>query len=893
MNSPLKNTQRNLILAALLHDVGKYYNFRTSSLHQENSAQLISGLMKNFESISKIEEKFNIDLKKIENLIKNHHASVQNDNLLSILKVSDRITAIEREVEESKTEERVKRVETPLESIYSTIIPSSEKSNKDANNLYFSGKRISTLITEIDSSENDSKLSSLLIKENEKDTGIENYYNEKNWEEMKSLFLNLFRNSKNFDVLLTNIDLILFDYLKLVPSDVEEKSVQIPLYDHLKLTAAISLILSKAGVSEISTTQSNADFEKYLEEKEVTLIGVDIGNIQNFISKSYNYEEARRKATKRIRGRSYMTSIITEIIALHIINELGLTNLNILRSSAGNLLIVSDKLDERKMKSLEKEIEEFIFREFKGDLLVSIAFVHRKIKDLFNPEGFSESLKKIGDEMENKKSKRFSSVLEELVKVNKKKSGLKICDVCGNYIEESTNSGENRCKLCTFLEDFGEEVVKKDFIVITRNIKIDIRPKYEFKFGRFSYYLSLIEKNEIEIFEKRIDKEITKENEDKDVYFLFFINRFKDVLDMIKSGHQFSSIKLIPFLEYAYVPLEEDTKKILPIELEEESSNENIRENIRRDLLNNVKVKIKGKDELVDFNKLCIAFFDLDNAGKVFSGKEYKVLYPENETKLKVVSFKSKEITLSKWVTLSFFTHFFFNVIANKLAKKWNVYVIFSGGDDIKIFGSPYEVLNFYFDFTEEFLTYFNKRLTFSGGIMLTGKYIPIFNSIKSIEELEKSAKSFSIDNERVKGFVSILNQRYVFPIYSSKYMKELFEKLIDVVEIRDEGKLSKSSIYNIFRVASYHLQNEGIKEGKKIFVGYSRIEYILKRNWNDGEEWKEFLENYIKKNVISLNGKNFYGIQFFVPIFSFFYSTISEIKGGEKFESSTSAESI
>jgi CRISPR-associated protein Csm1 len=887
MNSPLKNTQRSLILAALLHDVGKYYNFKTSSLHQENSAQLISWLIKNFEKLSKIEEKFNIDLKKIENLIKNHHASIQNDNLLSILKISDRITATEREVEESKTEERVKRVETPLESIYSTIVPSSEKSNENDKKYYFSGKRISTLITEIDSSENDSKLSLLLIKENKNDTGIENYYNEKNWEEMKSLFLNLFRNSKNFDVLLTNIDLVLFDFLKLVPSDVEEKSVQIPLYDHLKLTTAISLILSKAGVSEISTTQGNFDFEKYLEEKEVTLIGVDIGNIQNFISKSYNYEEARRKATKRIRGRSYMTSIITEIIALHIIKELGLTNLNILRSSAGNLLIVSEKLDERKMKSLEKEIEEFIFREFNGDLLVSIAFVHRKIKDLFNPEGFSDSLKKIGEEMENKKSKRFSSILDELVKVNKKKSGLKICDVCGNYIEEPTNSSENRCKLCAFLEDFGEEVVKKDFIVITRNIKIDMRPKYEFKFGIFSYYLSLIDKNEIEIFEKRIDKEIKKENEDKDVYFLFFINRFKDVLDMIKSEHQFSSIKLIPFLEYAYVPLEEDTKKILPIELEENS-----KDNIRRDLLNNVKVKIKGKDELVDFNKLCIAFFDLDNAGKVFSGKEYKVLYQENEAKLKIVSFKS-EVTLSKWVTLSFFTHFFFNVISNKLAKKWNVYVIFSGGDDIKIFGSPYEVLNFYFDFTEEFLTYFNKRLTFSGGIMLTGKYIPIFNSIKSIEELEKSAKSFSIDNERVKGFVSLLNQRYVFPIYSSKYMKDLFEKLIDVVEIGNEGKLSKSSIYNIFRVASYHLQNEGIKEGKKIFVGYSRIEYILKRNWNDGEEWKEFLENYIKKNVISLNGNNFYGIQFFVPIFSFFYSTISEIKGGEKVESSTNAEII
>jgi hypothetical protein len=123
--------------------------------------------------------------------------------------------------------------------------------------------------------------------------------------------------------------------------------------------------------------------------------------------------------------------------------------------------------------------------------------------------------------------------------------------------------------------------------------------------------------------------------------------------------------------------------------------------------------------------------------------------------------------------------------------------------------------------------------------------------------------------------------------------MKDLFEKLIDIVKIGDKGRLSKSSIYNIFRVASYHLQNEGIKEGKKIFVGYSRIEYILKRNWNDGEEWKEFLENYIKKNVISLNGKNFYAIQFFVPIFSFFYSTISGIKGGEKVESSTSAEII
>ncbi len=895
MCTDLNQTQKNLLLASLLHDIGKYYNFKPNSDHSQNSAQLLERVIKDRSiNLSEVEKRLGIDLNRIQDLVKNHlvkNHHTKSDPLLKILQEADKLTAMERE--ERYESGRRQRISTPILSIFSTIEPSrSSILSLQKKKRYLVGKRISDLIKDIEDFEKSTDtISSLVIKENETETGINNYYTNEKWEEMEKLIIEMFKNSRNFDILISNIDLLLFDFLKLVPSDVNEEEVFIPLYDHLKLCACTSLILSKMIKESFAGTQATPIQESNITTREITAISVDIGNIQSFISKSYNYEEARKGLTKRIRGRSYFISLITELIAEHIVERLGLTHLNILRSSAGSILIISNKISDEVKMEIKRELEEFIVDEMKCDLTISVTFVDFNINSLFagarkseqNERIFRDLLKEISTRIESQKAKRLSSVIGKISKFNEEKIGKNLCKICGNHIKES----KENCDLCEFLKEFGGNIVKEKLILVMRNPKKESyeildnphksrieenknneEKKYlEFKIGKNKYVISAVDlKTLLKVVEK-----------DEDLYLFIPLNLLSDILNK-KEVLGTTKVKL--FIEYSYVPLDEKNN-ILPIE-DEENTSQNDK---RKALLSNVEIELKGKKEIVDFTKLCVLYFDLDNAGKIFSGsrEKYEVLHVEsnNPLRLGIETFYVKEMTPSKWVTLSFFTHFFFSVIANRLAKKWNVYVIFSGGDDIKAFGSPYEVLNFYFDFVKEFRYYFEEKLTFSGGILLVDKNTPVFNSIRSVEELESVAKKFKVNDKEIKGCVTFINRDYVFPIYTSEYIKNIFNKLFEVIKIDKEyGKISPTSLYNIFKIASQHIQTKGIKSGEKIFVGYSRIEYILKRNWDiNDDNWKPFLEEYIKKDVASIDKVNFNAMRFFVPTFSIFYSTISKLR--------------
>ena len=876
----MNQTQRNLLLASFLHDIGKYYNFTPGSNHSENSARLIEDITDSIK-LSEAEKRIGIDLNRIKSLIKDHHKSSVSDRLLGILQSADRYTAMERE-EEDKGKKK-DRTSTPLLSTFSTIkFPRSSTFILQERKRYLVGNRISELIKEIEDLKNDVKdISSILIKEHENDTKIMEYYKKENWEKFKGLMIDIFKYSKNFETLLSSIDLVLFDFLKLVPSDITEEEVFIPLYDHLKLSAALSLILSKSSREYSSETTMNSALEQKEKAKEITVISVDIGNIQSFISKSYNYEEARKGLTRRLRGRSYFVSLITELIAEYIVEKLGLTHLNILRSSAGSVLIISNKISDEMKKELKRELEEFIIDELKGDLTISIAFVDYDIDSFFvresesqqNNKTFRDLLKEISVRIEKEKARRLSSVMDKISKFNNEKIGKNICKVCGNHIGKE----KDICDLCEFLEDFGRNIVKNKVILVVKNGKADnlkfIHNYHELKIGKNKYIISVVD----------VDSLTNNINtiKDEDSYLFIFLNNLPGILS---KKNILGATKIRLFVEYSYVPLDEN-ENIFPIEAEETEGEESKETTKRNALLSNVEINIKGKKRVVDFTKLCVVYFDLDNAGKIFSGsrERYEVIHVKSSPPLQLglETFEIKGMTPSKWVTLSFFTHFFFSVIANRLAKKWNVYVIFSGGDDIKAFGSPYELLNFYFEFVKEFKYYFEGKLTFSGGILLTDKNTPVFNSIRNVEKLESKAKKFEVNGKEIKGCVAFIDDKYIFPIYASDYIKDAFNKLIEIVKIDGEGKISSTSLYNIFRIASQHIETkEEIKKNERIFIGYSRIEYILKRNWDmDDNGWQNFLDEYIKKDVVFIGGKSLNAIKFFVPIFSFFYSTISKIK--------------
>ncbi|MCS7093947.1 MAG: type III-A CRISPR-associated protein Cas10/Csm1 [Candidatus Aenigmarchaeota archaeon] len=827
----MEQSYLELLISSLLHDIGKYYKFETNSNHVRNSEEFCEFLIEKLKKNEKLKD--SIDFDKIKNLVKMHHSEINEttkySQLLMLLKECDADSASERGVKDIE-EEKKKRTETPM------IAPINYVS-KEEKNIYFKPARLSEIIETLDSIKSDENriLSEHVVTTKTPDPeSLSNFYSKEKWRELEDLAIKVCR-AKDVEVFVNNLQLILLDFLKFIPSSVKTtEGISVSLYDHLKLTACLSSTRVLSG------------------ERKATIISLDIGGIQKFISRAYNYEKARENATKRIRGRSFIISLLLKIISLYIIDKLKLSTANEIFCSAGNIIILSKPVSKEKMMEIKKELEEFFLKTFNGDLTVSVVFMDENIEEIV--KNFGGVIDRVSNELKKEKARKFSTILDKLANVNENSKGVKLCEVCGNVLEDKSS---DICENCRWLEELGEKLVKNDGIGIFD--KKHQSEGYEFKIGNISYIVRPMKINEVFKSSPR--------------FFLFYFVHLSKILN----SDLLHITNLLPLFEYAYVPFvsKDGQFESLKIWVIEKEKSEDKDSGVRESILNDVEI-VELDGFKTDFTKLCVGYFDLDNVGSLFGGRKFKVIRKDGERIIEVEEIFT-ERSLSRWTSMSFYISFFFSLINYYLAKRRNIYVIFSGGDDIKFFGSPYEVFKFFIDFCREFSYYFGERLSFSGGILINESKIPVLSLIRNVEDLEKEAK------KKLKGTVLLLSKDYYIPYFYYDRLGGIFEYLFKIYK---ENKISKSALFRIFEISSSHIQvaNDAIK--KPIYIGFSKIIYTLKRNWKfkeeyDASEIDEFLNKNITSLVTSYKDTRLMAINLFVPVFSFFYQTIREKEVG------------
>lgn len=908
----MKNEIYKFTLAGLLHDVGKFYNFHINNNHIVNSIQFIDNVLNKNSSLRR-DESF---IKFIKTVVYKHHDKDRLDEYeaVRILKTADRDSATERgEKDYRDYTEKVKRIGTPLRYILDKITPID---SNEEETLYFRTTSLSDVIKEFrnrlqDSSLSDGKLFSELLITNVKDElETKKYYETKN-EEFENICSKVCAYSRDISNLIDNLSLVLMNYLAFIPSDVLfEEGLYVSLYHHLKLVSAV------APVIHVS--------KKYFNSEECTIIAIEIGSIQKFISKAFNLEESRKKATKRIRGRSFFVSLISEILSIYLLEKLGLTQANKILCSGGKVIILSYKLTDEMKRKIEEEIEKFILENFFGDLSITIAFIdtdHKRLflsyekeqnKNLKNylsdsdsektfelDKSFKGLLEEIERELSIKKARQFRLKEVSNILVNSKKLAIKdFCISCGNPLDNNNLSPEEKkCSLCYSLEELGEKSVKSEYILLLsvreRNSRTSntYEKLLEFKIGDKIFTLYAIEKSKIE------ERGLRENN----IRYSFI--RFIELPELFENIDRYKALieytTLIPLFEFSYVPtivLKEGSMQketIMPIEsvIEEiEGINLDQISGQRLSILEEVPIKELNNNK-ISFNKICLCYFDLDNAGKLLSQEEFisQIIEKENESNLDKISWRRyvfRDVTISKYLTLSFSISFFFNVIGYFLAKKHNVYVIFSGGDDVKAFGSPYEMLEFIVEFSEEFKKYFRNKLTYSGSVILADSKTPILSLITHLDELETEAKKYGkvqISNQSegvmqyvLKGFVAFLNKYYIISYHYISKLREVKNGLID--EYINKKTISISSLYKIYDIASNFIGTSTNLSTmvKKLYLTLARIEYILKRNY--GGDYVEFLDKFLRKDLYVFNNKYTKTITLFIITFSFVYLIFKHI---------------
>jgi CRISPR-associated protein Csm1 len=759
-------TREEIYLGALLHDIGKFV-FRAKELTAGEGHEVLGEQF--------IREHFGkIDILKdnIENIIyQSKHHQIQ-----TYTAIADRIASAERE------EEKVENARRPLRSIFNSISLADEYIQNEEI-WYFKPKKIDTKNIFSTKDIKDKNINKESIKDHEL---LLNEF----IQEIKKL-----QNIKSVEALYTSIYFLLYKYTARVLSAGYKSFPDISLFDHSRAVAGLANCLTFSISTDEIKNYNNINLYK-----EFIFIKGDLKGIQNFIYYDVNMEQAGAAVgvSKRLRGRSFLVSILTEIIANIFIEKLHLSEANILYSGGGhfNIIVPHSSEVENKIKELTQTINLAIYNKFGGRISLIIGTT-KCDETLYSDTG--KFIERVNFDLLQKKNVIYKDYLEEIIfrteyeKNNEKKEqeiGQKLPYT--KYIVELT-AKEN----CSFTKDNDCLIAFEEF------------NKFYFFLGDEKQY------NEIYSFFKENNDKIAKAKLIK-----INDNNFLEYSEKLSKDFNFPISFSFKYFGQ-YTPKNEND---IVIEFEELAKN-----------------NYEDKNGL-SYPLLGIMRLDVDNLGSIF---EFGI---GNKCSFSRIASLSRELDL------------FFNGYINELAKEFNVYIVYSGGDDAFIVGSWYNILHFAKKLYKEFkeFTCNNPDLTFSAGIFLCHENYPVAKFAKKAAELEEQSKNFKDENGRSKNAVTVFDHTLSWDSYCN--MIDFAEKLLSYTNqdgVKDKEKLNRSLVHRLLRIIKSCLNNNGSVNLDKLYKNVAQLHYLFARHGFDADHIAKAQEG-ITKDIITVILKEF-----------------------------------
>ncbi len=646
----------------------------------------------------------------------------------------------------------------------------------------------------------------------------------------------------------------------------------ISLFDHSRVLSAIATSLYDYAKEKNIKPKKNTtkDFD---EEYAFLLIEGDIGGIQKFlfnIYKSSEAAEAEFSIAKALRGRSFLLSMVPEILARYILNKLGYPITNALYIGGGKfqLLIGNTDNNRKQLEEIEKEINKYLFEEFELELNFSLATWAFRGKEFKKSNGFLNQIEALQQVLDKKKKQKIGELLlKELETLEEATENL--CPSCQSLKVEKN---KKFCKWCDLSQEIGEIIPKISYIAFTNQENISYK-----NFITLKGFGSVILLNDEEV------KNATEFNE------ILVLN--KPEISSKNNGFKFLG-NTVPVI----------TKENEKIFKEFESEDIQIKEDYV--LPFEVLVKFTQGDKKLGYFRA-----DVDNLGLIFSDG-LRSLEVENEEE------DESLYTISRIASLSRMLDLFFSGYLNKLAeettkeyieglfkileqsKKDNkpipldnelvgilekikennleknfinslIYIVYSGGDDLFII-APYNLaLKFAQKIREEFTDYTAKNPEFglSGGLLFARHNLPINLVAKYTESLEEKAK------EGTKDKIAIFQRAYKWKdfrigvgqlsecdkdedediIYFSQ-IEEIVENLEELYNHKDKI-ISRGFLYNLLNLHKSYVQSitwsfECKKKQETVINSliYPKLHYQIARNVNKKDD-----ENVRNKLILPL----------------------------------------
>ncbi len=587
-----------------------------------------------------------------------------------------------------------------------------------------------------------------------------------------------------------------------IPDFTQSNLPKTSLFTHLTTTSAIAACMYQYHLEYRNFSNINNK-----EENKYLLYKGGLSPIQQFL---FDIDSENPKGVAKIlRGRSFLISIISEMIAVSILYELDLSISNLLQKTGGDFILLLPNTDRtlKVLEEKERKIKEFFWKIVLGKVGYISAYVKVSGQDFSNYFEVSKQLSVLFNRNKNRLDIPWNSLDEISWDIYNNAKDKDFCDFCGIFFADQNSS---RCFICNKAELLGGELPRNHYICFNPEEK----GIFEF-LGlnlRFLHRECDISPSDILVYKYKEEAEDSKSNRDFSPAIYHPISSYLPIYESADKK-EFCQEKRCPLLDVCAVK----DDMVMTFECMA------------------VADRFQHKDVYYGDSLLGFLKADVDNLGLFLRDKN-----------------KDSKFSISEYYQLSFLLDYFFSaVIPYRLQNSQDkyIYVVYSGGDDLLLLGPWFSILSVAFKIRKWFQLYVknNSSLTLSAGLFFAKPKTPLKWSVHQADRMLKQAKN----NGKNKIGISIGGEDFV-----SDWDNALDEEFIQLLEESIcEGNWSRGKVNYLLELRSMALKTFGDNRtdiSNYLYPAYTK--YMLTRYSQEQE--KKQKEEREKRRIESLINK-------------------------------------
>ena len=504
---------------------------------------------------------------------------------------------------------------------------------------------------------------------------------------------------------------LLEEYTWCIPSSTYKSLADISLFDHAITTAAIA-----QSLAAYHSHQGGLPGEDAETTTKFVLLGGDLSGIQRYI---FEMDKSHGSGVAKLfRARSFFLQALTRSVAIELLQRLGLMPISKIMDAGGRFVLLLPATENvlSLLPDFELEIQRYFFERFRGELSLNLCWATSLTESDFLLERFQRHMDSFNDELESRKLQKFDRLLADGQNpvIDLEYSAYKDgdCPVCHirpidrEASERSRSAYGVETDLCweciEHIENIGKLLPHTQFLVFDRIVSDGIK-----LFGGIALHL----KGRIDPLRHRQALEIVSIHQRGQFAYQPIATHLPTIsaqdLDVWKNWGELTagSDRSYWMADERIAEGEAKTFNLLACSAREMSADK----------------KPIGRSFLGAFKA------DVDNLGMLFS-----------------IGLQDR-LSISRYASLSrMLNHFFSDDLVNWIKDEYpDLYIVFSGGDDLFLLGPWRQMVGFGKALNDRFRRFVADRpiITLSAGIAVTKPALPVHTIAEQVEAQLEQAK--------------------------------------------------------------------------------------------------------------------------------------------------------